>query len=64
MSEDLLRRVADELNGAPETAARIARMATLVSDTNSRIAAEALRSLAFDSSPYGFQSWLAAADKA
>jgi hypothetical protein len=63
MSEDLLRRVAAELNGAPETAERVARAKALVEDTNSRIAAEAVRVLPFDSSPYGFQSWLADADK-
>jgi hypothetical protein len=63
MSEDLLRRVAAELNGAPETAERVARAKALVEDTNGRIAAEALRALPFDSSPYGFQNRLAAADK-
>ncbi|MEH2473965.1 hypothetical protein V1281_004850 [Nitrobacteraceae bacterium AZCC 2161] len=63
MSEDLLRGIAAELNGAPVTAERVARAKALVEDTNARIAAEALRALPFDSSPYGFQNWLATADK-
>lgn len=63
MSEDLLRRVAAELNGVPGTADRVARFATLVEDTNSRLATKALQVLPFDSSPYGFQHWLAATDK-
>lgn len=63
MSEDLLRRFAAKLNGVPGTADRVARVAALVEDTNIRVAAEALRVLPFNSSPYGFQQWLAATDK-
>ena len=62
MSEDLWRRVAAELNGAPGPADRVARVAALVEHTNSRVAAEALQVLPFDSSPYGFQYWLAASE--
>jgi hypothetical protein len=54
MSENLLRGVAAELNGAPATAARMERMAALFDDTNSRIAAESVQARSFDSSPYGF----------
>jgi hypothetical protein len=63
MSEDLLRRIAADLNGVPGAAGRAPRMATQVSDVNARVAAEAVRSLAFDSSPYGYQAWLAGEDK-
>lgn len=63
MSEDLLRRVAADLNGALGAAERAPRMAAQVSDTNARVAAEAVRSLAFDSSPYSYLALLAAADK-
>ena len=62
MNEDILRGIAGELNGAPGAAERVARMQTQVEDVNSRVAAEALQ-LPFDSSPYGFFAWLAAADK-
>ena len=58
MSEDLLRYVAAELNFAPDTAERVARLATLVDDTNRRIAIAA-QDMPFDSSPYAFQLWLA-----
>jgi hypothetical protein len=63
MSEDLLRQVAAELNKAPETAERASRMTTLISENNTRIAAEAVRSMPFDASPYAYQFWLAAVDK-
>ena len=63
MDEALLRGIAAELNGAPRAAGRVGRLKTLVEDNNNRIAAESVQSLPFDSSPYGFQSWLAAADR-
>jgi len=63
MSEDLLRGIAAELNGAPAAAARTERMAELIGDTNSRVATESAQMLPFDSSPYAFQAWLAAMDK-
>ena len=63
MNEDILHGIAAELNGAPQAADRVDRMKTLVHDINDRVAAEALRALPFDSSPYGFPTWLAAADK-
>ncbi|MDB5653989.1 MAG: hypothetical protein JWQ94_1602 [Tardiphaga sp.] len=63
MNEDLLRLVAAELNFAPEAGERAVRVSALVQDTNGRIAAEAIGALPFDSSPYGFPDWLAAADK-
>ncbi len=63
MSEDLLRQIAAELNQAPDTAGRTARMSALVSDVNARIATEAMHKLPFDSSPYVYQAWLAAADR-
>lgn len=59
MKEDLLRDIAGELNKAPETAARAARMKALVDDTNGHVAAEAMHALSFDSSPNGFADWLA-----
>jgi hypothetical protein len=61
MSEDLLRQVAGDLNFAPGAAERVARMAALVDENNSRIA-EAALALPFDSSPYSFATWLAATD--
>ncbi len=63
MNEDLLRGIAAELNDAPEAGQRVARAKALVEGVNSRIALAAFDMLPFDSSPYGFQSWLAAADK-
>jgi hypothetical protein len=63
MSENLLRRIAADLNGAPGAAERAPRMAAQVSDINARVAAEAVRSLAFDSSPYSYAAWLAAEDR-
>jgi len=62
MNEDILRQVAAELNFAPGAAERVARVAALVDDNNRRIADAAL-ALPFDSSPYDFPAWLAAADK-
>ncbi|MDB5619697.1 MAG: hypothetical protein JWQ24_3935 [Tardiphaga sp.] len=64
MNEDLLRGVAGELNDAPDAASRVARAKAQIEDTNDRIALEAVRSLQFDSTPYGFPNWLDAADKA
>ena len=64
MNEDLLRGIASDMNDAPEAAERVARSKPLVADTNSRIAGAAIATLPFDSSPYGFPSWLAAADNA
>lgn len=63
MSEDLLRRVAAELNGALGAAERAPRMKALVSDINTRVATEAVRSLPFDSSPYSYLAWLVRADQ-
>jgi hypothetical protein len=63
MSEDLLRQIATELNKAPGAAERTPRMVGLVADNNTRIAAEAIRVMPFDSTPYAYQAWLAAVDK-
>jgi hypothetical protein len=60
MSEDLFRQVAADLNFAPDAAARVPRMVALVDDNNRRVANA---SLPFDSTPYGFQLWLAAVDR-
>ena len=62
MDDDLLRRIAADLNNASESAARATRSAPLVADTNRRIA-EAAKALPFDSTPYAFPQWLAALDK-
>ena len=63
MNEELLRDIAAELNDAPEAGERVSRAAALIEDTNTRIANGAIEMLPFDSSPYGFLNWLAAADK-
>ena len=63
MNEDLLSGIAAEMNDTPDAASRVARARPLVEDTNSRIAAAAIAALPFDSSPYGFVTWLEAADK-
>ena len=63
MNENLLHDIAAELNDAPDTASRVKRAAALIEDTNARIADGAIQMLPFDSSPYGFPNWLAAADK-
>ena len=63
MNENLLHDIAAELNDAPDAASRVARAAALIADTNTRIADAAIQMLPFDSSPYGFPNWLAAADK-
>jgi hypothetical protein len=63
MNEELLRGIAADMNEAPDAASRVARARPLVVDTNSRIATAAIAALPFDSSPYGFVAWLAAADK-
>jgi hypothetical protein len=63
MSEDLLRQVAGELNRTPGAAERVSRTAALVIENNGRVAAEATANLAFDSSPYAYQAWLASTDK-
>jgi len=63
MSEELLRQVASELNQAPDAAGRAARAAALVTDVNTRIAAEAVRAMPFDSSPYAYRAWLAETDR-
>ena len=62
MDDDLLRRIAAELNDVSGTAARAARSTPLVADTNGRIA-EAAKALPFDSTPYAFPQWLAALEK-
>ena len=64
MNEELLRGIAAEMNDAPDAASRVARARALVEDTNGRIATAAIAALPFDSSPYGFPTWLAATDKA
>ena len=63
MNEVLLRGLAADMNDAPEAGARVARAQALVEDTNRRIAAAAIDSLPFDSSPYGFVTWLAGTDR-
>jgi hypothetical protein len=63
MNQDLLHNIAAELNDAPDAASRVMRMAALIEDTNTRIGDGAIELLPFDSSPYGFPSWLAAMDK-
>jgi hypothetical protein len=64
MNEELLRGIAADLNDAPQAAERAARSLPLVADTNRRIGKAAIATLPFDSSPYGFPTWLAATDKA
>lgn len=61
MDDDLLRRIAADFNGVPGTGARAERSASLVADTNKRIA-DAAKALPFDSTPYAFPQWLAALD--
>lgn len=63
MTEDVLRQIAADLNQAPDTAGRTARMAALVTEVNARVAGEALRRLSLDSSLYAYQAWCAAADQ-
>lgn len=63
MSENLLRQIATELNNTPGAAERTPRMVGMVADINARIAAEAIRVMPFDSSPYAYRAWLAAVDK-
>ena len=63
MNENLLHDIAAELSDAPDAASRVKRAAALIEDTNTRIADGAIQMLPFDSSPYGFPNWLAAADK-
>lgn len=62
MDDDLLRRIAADLNDVPGSAARAARSVRLVADTNDRIA-KAAKAMPFDSTPYAFPNWLAALDK-
>jgi hypothetical protein len=62
MDEDLLRRIAAELNGVPDAAGRAGRSKALVADTNARIA-DAARTLPFDSTPYAMPQWLSAIGK-
>ena len=62
MDDELLRRVAAELNDVPETASRAGRWTALVAETNMRIGAAAKR-MPFDSTPYSMPNWLAAIDK-
>ena len=64
MNDELLRGIAADMNDAPDAASRVARARPLVEDTNGRIAALTIAKLPFDSSPYGFMTWLAATDKA
>ena len=62
MDDELLRRIAAELNGAPDSAARAGRSAALVAETNTRIA-EAAKAMPFDSTPYAMPQWLSAVSK-
>lgn len=62
MDEELLRRIAAELNSVPETAARAGRSAALVAESNARIG-EAARAMPFDSTPYAMPQWLSAIAK-
>ena len=57
-TDDVLRDIAAALNQAPDTASRTPRMAAMIADVNARIAAEALRRMPFDSTPYGYPAWL------
>lgn len=63
MSEDLLRQVAAELNKAPGAAERTPRMTELVVENNTCVATAAIQDMAFDSTPYAYQTWLAGMDK-
>jgi hypothetical protein len=63
MSEDLLRQVAAELNKAPGAAERAPCMTGLVAENNTRVATAAVQDMAFDSTPYAYQAWLAGMDK-
>lgn len=63
MSEDLLRQVAAELNKATGAAERTPRMTGLVVENNTRVATAAVQDMAFDSTPYAYQAWLAGMDK-
>lgn len=62
MDDELLRRIAAELNSAPDSAARAGRSAALVADTNTRIG-EAAQAMPFDSTPYSMPQWLSAVSK-
>ena len=63
MTDDVLRAIAATLNQAPDTAHRTPRMAAMIGDVNARIAAEALRRMPFDSTPYGYPAWLAETER-
>jgi hypothetical protein len=63
MSEDLLRRIAEELNNAPDAARRAAQAAPLVAGVNARVAAAAERQLTLDTTPYAYAAWLVEMDK-
>jgi len=62
MDDELLRRIAAEFNGAPDSAARAGRSAAIVADTNTRIG-EAAKAMPFDSTPYAMPQWLSAVSK-
>lgn len=62
MDDELLRRIAAELNSAPDSAARAGRSAAIVTDTNTRIG-EAAQAMPFDSTPYAMPQWLSATAK-
>ncbi|RYY68175.1 MAG: hypothetical protein EOO24_52475 [Comamonadaceae bacterium] len=63
LKDEVLRAVAATLNQAPDTASRTPRMAAMIADVNARIAAEALRRMPFDSTPYGYPAWLAETER-
>jgi hypothetical protein len=51
------------LNKAPGAAERTPRMTGLVVENNTRVATAAVQDMAFDSTPYAYQAWLAGMDK-
>ncbi len=61
IDDELLRRVAADLNGVPGAAERAGRAVPLVSEVNARIAAAAA-AMPFDSTPYAFPEALATRD--
>lgn len=63
MNDDVLRQIAADLNQAPDTAGRTARMAALVTEVNLRVASEALRRIPLDSTPYAYQAWCVVGDQ-
>ncbi len=58
IDEELLRRIAADLNGTTGAAGRAGRAQPLVAEVNARIAAAAA-AMPFDSTPYAFPDELA-----